>query len=268
MTTSESPRLSALQLLMREWAALAPYNGIHAMRLSAPADVDRWQKAVTAAMQTVRTLPANIAIDRPSTDLDTHVDAELHRPFSAVAGPIRFFVVEEKSSGHWFGTVFDHWLADDFSCRALLQRIYSIYRGEAGDGNSSPLEWMPSPRRRRARWREWRDFFKQAAMLRRACRTSLRDPLDFRVRTFNVALPGGTLEATQKLAKDLGATLHDVFLAATAQVFGARQKWEDGARRDSVAIASAIDLRRFEPEPTRSGFGLVINQYIVMERRP
>jgi hypothetical protein len=268
MTRLGRRRLTAFQSLMREWSALAPYNFIHAMRLSAPAEIDRWQNAVAAAMQALAILPATIPIEQPAMDLETHLEAELHRPFSPLAAPLRFFVVDAKTGGHWFGVVLDHWLADDFSCRTLLQRIYSIYHADLSDAHSSRLEWTPALPPRRGRWREWRSFLRQAVLLRRACRTPLRDPMDFNVRTFGTALPEGTLEASQKLAKEHGATLHDVFLAATAQAFGAARRWGTGTRRDAVAITSAMDLRRFESDPGRSGFGLLLSQYIVMEQRP
>jgi hypothetical protein len=269
MTRLGSRRLTAFQSLMREWSALAPYNFIHAMRLSAPAEIDRWQNAVAAAMQALSILPATVPIEQPATDIETHLEAELHRPFSPLAAPFRFFVVETKTGGHWFGAVLDHWLADDFSCRTLLERIYSIYHADLSDAHGSRLEWTPALPPRRGHWREWRSFLRQAVLLRRACRTPLRDPMDFNVRTFRTALPEGTLEASQKLAKDHGATLHDVFLAATAQAFGAARKWAIGTRRDAVAIASAMDLRRFESDPGRGGgFGLLLSQYMVMEQRP
>jgi hypothetical protein len=253
---------------MREWSALAPYNFIHAMRLSAPAEIDRWQNAVAAAMQELAILPATIPIEQPAADLETHLEAELNRPFSPRAAPLRFFVVDAKTGGHWFGAVLDHWVADDFSCRALLERIYSNYHANIGDARSSRLEWALAPQQRRRRWREWRRFLKQALILRRACRTHFGDPMDFNVRTFRAALPEGALEASQNLAKEHGATLHDLFLAATAQAFGAVRKWGTGTRREAVAIASAMDLRRFEPDPGPNRFGLLLSQYIVMEQGP
>ena len=238
------------------------------MRLSAPADIDRWGKAVAAAMQELAILPATIAIEQPATDLESHFEAELHRPFSPLDAPFRFFVADAEAGGHWFGAVLDHWVADDFSCRLLLQRIYSNYHGHISDAPGPRLEWTSTSPLRRHLWREWRSFFRQAMMLRRACRTDFRDPLDFSVRMFRVALPEGALEGGQKLAKENGATLHDVFLAATVQAFATARRWEPGARRDAVAIASAMDLRRFESDAGANKFGLLLSQYIVIERRP
>ena len=257
-------RLTALQSLMREWSALAPYNFIHALRLPAPLEMDRWQNAVAAATPALGLVPATIPIEQPATDIETHLEAELHRPFASPDGPVRFFVVE-AAGGHWFGIVLDHWVADDFSCRMLLRRIYSAYHADPPGADSPNLErTAPRPN---GLWRGWRRFRRDTVMMRRACRTALRDPLDFTVRTFRIALPVGTLAASQKLAREHGATLHDLFLAATAQAFGAARSWESG-RRDAVAIVSAMDVRRFESGPARNDFGLKLSHYVVAEQRP
>ena len=261
---SDPGRLTALQSLMREWSALAPYNGIHAMRLPAPLEMDRWQNAVAAAKPALGLVPAAIPIEQPATDIETHLEAELHRPFASPDEPLRFFVLE-ATGGHWFGIVFDHWVADDFSCRMLLHRIYSAYHADPTGADSPNLERTPPPPH--GLWRGWRRFRRDTVMMRRACRTALRDPMDFNVRTFHIALPAGTLAASQKLAREYGVTLHDLFLAATARAFGAARRWESGSR-DAVAIVSPMDIRHFESGPARNDFGLQLSHYIVAAQRP
>src|SRR4051812_35313829 len=129
---------NAFQTLMREWAALAPYNGIHAMRLASPVDIGRWRKAVNPVAEELG-LTGEIPIEQPPTDLESHLNAELKRPFAEGGPPLRFFVVDSGTGdGHWFGIVFEHWIADDFSCRALLQRAYCNYSGDA-TASSAPL---------------------------------------------------------------------------------------------------------------------------------
>src|SRR4029077_12264442 len=167
MTRLGPRRLTGLQSLMREWSTLAPYNCIHAMRLSAPAELDRWRNAVSVAMQDLGIVPESIPLEQTATDLEAHLEAELNRPFSALASPLRFFVIDIKTDGHWFGVTFDHWLADDFSCRSLMQRIYSIYRAGGNDTQKSRLEWMPAPPPH-SRWRGWPSFIRQTMILRRA----------------------------------------------------------------------------------------------------
>jgi hypothetical protein len=268
MTALSSRSLSAFQLLMREWSALAPYNFIHAMRLPGPADIDRWQNAVAEAAQTLIVEPEKIRVEQPATNLETHLDAELHRPFTFDHAPFRFFAIDAGADGHWFVAVIDHWAADDFSCRVLLQRIYEIYQGRATSSPNSPLEWTAAPSSRRGLFRAWYRFLKESLRMRRACRTALGDPIDFNVRTFRARFPEGALEANRTLARENGATLHDVILASTAQAFGAARDWEGVTRRDAVGVASAMDLRRFESGQGQEKFGLHIGYYIVIAKRP
>src|SRR5437660_127471 len=144
MTGLEPRRVTAFQSLLREWSALAPYNFIHAMRLAAPTDIAGWQNAVDTAMRELAVSSKTIAIEQPATDLKTHLETELRRPFSPLVAPFRFFVIDANTNGHWFGITLDHWVADDFSCRCLLQRIYSIYYANENVVRGPRLEWAPA----------------------------------------------------------------------------------------------------------------------------
>ena len=268
MKTSDPGRLTAFQSLMRAWSELAPYNFIHAMRLEKPADVERWRCAAEDAIRTLELGTTKASIETPKADIEIHLEAELNRPFSTTDFPLRFFAIEAPAGGHWFGVVIDHWLADDFSCRALLHRMYSSYQSPAGATGWPALRWIDSCPRKRGWLAEWSSFLKQTATLRRACRVPLRDPLDFRVGTFRAELPENALGAICRLAQQQNATVHDVFLAAAAQTFGASRARLPNDRRDAVGLASAMDLRRFETGEAKTGFGFLISQYSVVERRP
>lgn len=267
---SQGSRLTAFQLLMREWSKLAPYNFIHAMRFDAAPDVDRWEKALGTTMAELEIMPAAVRLEQPSTDIDSHLQSELLRPFAETEAPIRFFVLDENEDGHWFGATINHWFADDFSCRILFQQIYAAYRGELSQpGSVTPATMARMPRAAASSWwRDWNAFIKQVIDLRRACRTPMRDPMDFGARIFRVVLPEDALEAGRAMAKRHHGTLHDLFLAATAQAFGARLSGEPGSRRNRIAIASAIDLRRFDAEQLPNRFGMDIGYYIVTDQRP
>ena len=253
---------------MRGWAELAPYNFLHAMRLEEPADVERWRHAAEHALRPLKIEAEAVSIETPQTGIEDHFDAELNRGFASGDLPIRFFVIEVSSGGHWFGAVIDHWLADDFSCRALLQQMYATHQSPAGPTNESALVWTTA---RPWRW-DWlagcSSFVRQAVMFRRARRTPHRVFLDLTTRCFRTELPDGALIAIRELAKQHSATVHDVFLAAVAQTFGRVQESQHTSRRDSVGIASAMDLRRFETGAAKTGFGFLISQYAIVERRP
>lgn len=262
--------LNAFQCLMREWAALAPFNFIHAMCLPGPADPQRWENAAVVILRQLELSPPAVVVEQPTADLETHLRAELHRPFASIHAPIRFFIINGDADQYWFGVVLDHWLADDFSCRHLLQIMYSLCcRSDDRGSSATSLERTSSTLLpRNDVWLEWWNFLRQSMILRRAARTPIRDPLDFSVETFRRAFGPGALEANRKLAKSLDVTLHDLFLAATAQAFAAERKWDSDPRRDAVAIGSAMDARRFADATGRDGFGLFLGQYIVVERRP
>ena len=266
MKLSDPGRLTPFQSLMRDWSELAPYNFIHALRLGEPADVERWGHAAAEALQILE-LRASASIETPPIDIETHLEAELNRSFAREDSPLRFFALATPGGGHWFGAVVDHWLADDFSCRELLHWMYSFYQSPLDSRGRPLLRWTNAFPRKRGRLAAWSSFLKQAVALRRAHRVPLNDPLDFRAGIFRTELPLGALETIRTLAKRQNASVHDVFLAAAAQTFGARAR-RPGDHRDAVALASAMDLRRFETGEAKSGFGFLINQYTIVERRP
>lgn len=260
--------MNAFQTLMRGWAQLAPYNFIHALRLEQPAGVERWHAATAAALRTLELETTSLAIETPATPIEAHLEAELHRAFAPGALPLRFFVVEANGGGHWFGVVVDHWFADDFSCRAMLRRIYSSYQPDGATADKADLFLAQKQAPRRNWMVEWSSFLQQAASLQRASRLPVNECLDFTVGVFRTELPAGTLEVARTIAKEQNATVHDVFLAAAAQASAAAHFWPAGDGRDAIALASAMDLRRFESGSARDGFGLLISQFTLVERRP
>jgi len=267
MTAAVPQRLNDFQFLMREFNRLAPYNFVHALRLPNRPDLNRWNNAIAEPLRALGLRSAPILIEQPA-ELETHLESELHRPFSSHSIPVRFFIINEGEGAHWFGITLDHWFADDFSCRSLLQRIYFNYSSDARNSPAPALERAGPRPRRWSLWRDWRSFVNQSVTLREACRIPLRDPMEFSMGTFRVAVPQGTLDASRKLAKENDATLHDLFLAVTAQTFGASSVCQGQAHRNLIAIASVMNARRFEAEGRSNAFGLNLSQYIVTARRP
>jgi hypothetical protein len=253
-------RLTPFQSLMRGWAKLAPYNFIHALQLDAPAVVQRWRAAAEAALHPLGFAATDVVIEQSGADIETQLNAELNRPFAADAAPLRFFVL-----GNWVGVTIDHWIADDFGSRALLERMHASYCGGA---ELPPLHWE-RPSTARAGWlREWKAFVRQAAAMRRAVRTPLHDPLDLSAEAFRAGLPDAALPEVRRFAKEHEATVHDVFLAAAAQTFGTTLPARAGARRNAVALTSAVNLRRFERDQSSAGFGLMTGDYSIIAPRP
>ncbi len=86
-------RPTAFQTLMRGWSELAPYNFIHAFRLAEPQALARWQAAIAQTQPALRLEISEPSVELATTDLATHLDAELNRAFTPGAAPVRFFVV-------------------------------------------------------------------------------------------------------------------------------------------------------------------------------
>ena len=84
---------------MRGWAELAPYNFIHALRLPGAADAERWRHAVAEALATLGLPTTSLEIERPTVDIDAHLEAELNRAFASGDLPLRFFLIETATGG-------------------------------------------------------------------------------------------------------------------------------------------------------------------------
>ena len=162
-------RLTPFQALMRHWSALTPFNFAHAMRLAEPLDLKRWQQAAGAVIGGMNPAGPPISVATDAVDLDALLTAELNRGFDDDDLPVRFFAIDAHDGGHWFGATIDHWWADDFSCRALLEKIFSAYEtGSTPDGEV--LRRPTAPPRPRSWLGESIAFMKEAARYRRACR--------------------------------------------------------------------------------------------------
>lgn len=280
-----SYRLNAMQALMRRFAELAPYNFIHVMRGAGPAHVDRWREAATQALAELHLGPpcfdgdrvsfpstAPAVVETPRSNLDTHLDNELNRPFSPDNAPLRFFVIEESDDTHWFGVVLDHWLADDHSCRQLMHRIFLRYHSPESAGTLPPLRFADASDTGPILplLRSLPTLFRQFADHRRAFRVSLGNPQDFTVRTFQRRLPEGLVRIIQQRARERDATVHDLFLAACAQAGGEFSRSHAQAHRAAVSLATVADLRRSLEGEAGSGnpFGCLLSYYTTTVDRP
>lgn len=272
-----SYRLNAMQALMRRFTELAPYNFIHAMRVAGSARVDRWREAATHALADLRlgaphfdgdrvsfTAAAPAVLETPRLSLDHHLDAELNRPFLPGDAPVRFFVIEEADDSHWFGIVLDHWIADDHSCRQLMQRIFLRYHAPESAHTLPPLRFAEAPDTGTILpvLHSLPTLLRQIASHRRAFRVSLDDPQDFAVRTFQRCLPDGLIQIIQQRAKERAATVHDFFLAACAQACSGLSQ----GHRTAVGLATVANLR--PAVGSEAGFGCLLSYYTTVIDRP
>ena len=271
-------RLNDFQRVMRQWAALAPYNCGPLMRVSGRAHLARWEAAFAAALRPLRlTSEESLPIEVSSLEPARKVAEELNRGFAPDELPLRAYIVPGEDDSHWLGVTCDHWIADSRSLRALMQRVFAHY---VGAGMEIPPLTFASDRhppaspvaQASALLSSARSYFRHY----RAHRMPLGDAADFTSDFLVTRFPSGAIDSIRAFAKKQGATVNDLFIAAAAQVLGeftAPQRKLSRAgflkpRRDRVAIATAVDLRSPGDSKRDDVFGLALGYFSVLLERP
>src|ERR1700741_3991837 len=83
-----------------------------------------------------------------------------------------------------------------------LHRIYESYQSPARDRPGPPLQLTLPPLTGHGLFGAWINFIKEWIRMRRACRTSFADPLDFTVRLIRVNVGQGALDAGRSFARE------------------------------------------------------------------
>lgn len=250
-------RLNAFQSLMRRWSKLHPYNAGQVMRISGPADRERWKQAAEAVIgelglgrprfsggvgrcsseHTVSYVPVEeVVIEQSERDLETFFNEELNRAFAAGDLPVRFCILPgsadahvshaDGAESHYLAAVYDHWIADSRAMRELMRRVYDRYvHGPDAPSTLAPLTLQTPPFLRLfgrhvgklKRLAAMRESLKNIWRHRHAYRLNLFDPLDFKSRFLLRELPVGVIEEAHRFAKSRGASVNDLFIALIGQ---------------------------------------------------
>ena len=252
---------------------MAPYNAGHIIRVSGAPNLERWRAALTAVLRTLRiTEPAPIKLSTLS--LEQKIIEELNHPFVRGTLPLRAFVIADQRDSHLLGLIYDHWFADSPSLRLFMRRVFVHYAG-SGE-NLSPLRVADDDNLRHSRFgfRALTFCVRNYLRHRRAYRLHLRDPLDFATGFFSTRFPDGAIDRIRAFAKKYEATVNDIFLAAASQVLGkftAEQRKSEPsprAKRDRVAIATAVDLKPPSSRNLDDVFGFFVGYFTVVQDRP
>jgi NRPS condensation-like uncharacterized protein len=269
--------MNDFQHLMRQWTVLAPYNAGHVMRMSGAPELERWRAAFSAVLRTIG-ITEQVLIESSTLELDQKITEQLNRPFVPGTLPLRAFVIADQHDSHLLGAIYDHWFADSPSLRSFMQRVFVHYSGSgenlrplqiAGEDADTfePMGFIPQLR---AGVSCARDYLRH----RRAYRIHLRDPLDFGAGFFSTRFPDGVIDHIRAFAKKYGATVNDVFLATASQVLGkftAEQRKSElypRAKRDRVAIATAVDLKPLSARNPDGVFGFFVGYFTVVHDHP
>jgi hypothetical protein len=243
-TTDTSGRLNAFQRLMLQWSELHPYNAAHVYRIARPLDSFALVEAVretylAAGLGIVeldadglsyqhRTdhLPPLEVVEggaNPDVSLAEHVTRELNRPFERPQSrPWRFSAVDAGPDAHYIVVTYDHWVADSTAARLVLRHVLDRYCEWKRPENRQPLDLYPGTYREvfahrlsgarllGAGTRSLRQWLRNRSVAQMPYSCSRQ--MDIRFELHRAA--SGTVPQLRHFARSLGATVHDVILAA------------------------------------------------------
>ncbi|MDB5296929.1 MAG: hypothetical protein JWO31_2912 [Phycisphaerales bacterium] len=279
--------LNAFQRIIRGWERVHPYNAAQAMEVRRPAvdpaaaaaawaaTLDEMKlgrveaRAISyrhvglngeAARYPLRVLPAG-------TSLDAFFAEEMNRPFADPGEPpFRPFLMPDPAAGTChLGVVYQHWVADSVAVRHVLRRWLERlflppgqharrpirhagigYFGLLGTapGSLSAVQTVLSVIRRHLRYR-------------RARKVRAHGPADYPVGVV-LAESRGLVPALVAAARNRGAKVNDLFLAAAARACDARVPAQARRNRPDLAVASIVDLRPLARAALDDRFGLFL----------
>ena len=287
-------RMNAFQRLMYQWTGLHPYNATHTYKIAGPLRLEKLCEAIREAAW--RNGVGMVHVDRdgisyrhqadgdaevqvlpggqdPERRLGEHVARELNRPFDRpVCRPWRFSVIDAGPAAHYVSTTYDHWVADSVAARLLLRHILGSYCGLGLAENRQPLELYPETYReafgRRLRGVRLAMAVARAVRRWRRDRSAWQAPyssathmaVDYQL----LATAPGTVGRLCAFAHELGASVHDVLLAALARALGEfLPRRSSRGRSRELSLGSIVDARPDVQRDLGRTFGMFLAYYLV-----
>ncbi len=284
-------RMNAFQRVMYQWSDLHPYNAVHAYRIARPLHVERLRESIGRVYRQVgfgfaETDSAgywyrhDLDACPPLEILDGADDAEavlgelfareLNTPFARPrCRPMRFSAVAAGPADHYVCIGYNHWVADSVSARLLARRVLNLYLN-LGIPEEPPPELYPATYRevfapRLSRLRVVRALGQalwQVLWRKRICRVPYTSVTCFPVGYAMTTTVDGTVDRVRHFAKSLGATVHDVMLAALARAMAEnmpRRATGDGSR--PMALGTIVDTRGDSVLDLSNTFGTFLSFY-------
>jgi NRPS condensation-like uncharacterized protein len=288
-------RLNLFQTAMLRWRDLHPYNAVHIVRVKEPFERGRVEAVIAECLCAAgltglvldrahqryeyRGGPATVELGViPTGDDDSTIRAEierqLNRPFPADGAlvPFRFFVRDDGGEFR-LGLAYDHFVAGGDSIVVLLNDIVGAYLGTTIDRLKPNL--YPATFRRMfvrnaaALLRRLSVLSRVVANCRRSVRPRYRDHADGSNGFECVTLPAPAAGALRHKAKAFGVTFNDLVIAiilkAVAQNLEPKSR---KGRRDEIAVASVVNLRRECGYGEREAFGQFLSSMRISHRVP
>lgn len=299
MAAERTLRLNFFQRMMLRWRALHPYNPVHVLHLPLPLDVARLRQAIAAQLEALglsglqlderrgryRYTGGPASVDLRVVDaggdaeraLQRTIEAELNRPFVAGSheNPLRFVAIDEDDA-YRLVLAYDHYLAGGEAVARLLLRLAAVLLGD------SAATALPAPAvQDTARYRD--ALLRHPGWLLRALlelpRTVAQGRRVWRLRAPAGAecsngyralrLGGAPTRALRATAARWGVTVHELLSACLLQALAplAAQRASQ-PRRNQLAVASIMNMRRDLPPDARDGLAPFLAAYRVTHPVP
>jgi hypothetical protein len=276
--------LNLFQRLTRRWESVHPYNAAQMLCLRGRLDVDTatgtWGESLRAlglgrvrvcsrdrihldvlngelARYPVRALPVG-------SSLAEHLTTELNRRFDDPdEPPYRPFLLQREND-FYFGVVYQHWVADSVSIRAVLGEWFTRLF------DPSTARTRPLLHPREGYWGLFgaRNGWKLDETLMASVRSHLRHRRVRKVRTAGAEdypvrvtiheAPSGLIDQLRGLAREQQVKVHDLLLAAVAQVSDQFVPAQLRRNRPDLSVGAIVDLRRHATTDLRQTFGLFL----------
>lgn len=285
--------LNLFQRLTRRWERIHPYNAAQVMRIGGRLELDRatetWGESLRSlglgrvavltrnrfrhesingelARYPVRGLAAN-------QNLEAHLSVELNRRFDDPGEPPYRPFLLQRADEFYFGVVYQHWVADSVSIRAVLREWFTrIFDPSAA--RARPLRPPEA-----GYWRlfathnRWRldEAFGNGVRLhlrhRRARKVRTAGQNDYPVRVSLHQAPPGLICNLRHYARSQRVKVQDVLLAALATVCDDFVPAQVRKNRPDLSVGSILDLRRHAQVDLSNTFGLFLGFTNVVCRR-
>jgi hypothetical protein len=285
--------LNLFQRLTRRWDKIHPYNAAQVLRIAGGVDLGRATEAWGAALralglgrievftnQRFRHESINGELARypvrglgTDTGLDAYLSAELNRKFDDPdEPPFRPFLLQ-RADDFYFGAVYQHWVADSISIRAILREWFArLFDPSAA--RTRPLRqpdvgyWRLFATHNRWRLDEaFMNGFRLHMRHRRARKVRTAGHGDYPVRVSSHQTPPGLIGRLRDYARDQHVKVQDVLLAALAQVCDEHVPAQSRKNRPDLSVGSILDLRRHAQVDLSDTFGLYLGFTNVVCRR-
>ncbi|MEN6559125.1 MAG: condensation domain-containing protein [Thermoguttaceae bacterium] len=293
LSTDATGRLNAFQRLMLQWSELHPYSAAHIYKIARPSDPGRLVDSLRDTYQElgiglvevdeiglsychrVDHSPEVAVVrgqDSPTARLNEHVTRELNHRFERpCCKPWRFGIVEAGLNSHYVVLTYDHWVADSMAARQILRHVLDRYCGWNRPENRPSLDLYPGT---------YREVFadrlsgpKLLGISSRAVRHWLRshstaripysssEQMDIRYELHGTA--SGTVPRLRHFAHSLGATVHDVILAALGRAMAEHLPCRALRQKQSMALGTIVNVRGEAQEDLGNSLGAFLGYYLV-----